>query len=364
MTLPNYIKTDGKMVDVEFQKLPDSVFMDAVKNRDISKFMILAKGKRKDMAPGAPDVQIVSSTGETKIISRKDLCNNYVFATGKKIRLALLRNNRPYLCVSQCDKPYKVLAVPDNCKGSILSNGNVVQVSPGSVIIVPIKSDGTLDKIHMSVSTMRNFKKGFRVPKQAVLLRHRGQNGARQFTLHNQSENNVNGGSRQRFGRRPTINFGNPASPSMNIGGNTQHQINLEKKEFNTQIRVQPQMTSRPNPNMNVRSNTNMPNRNVKSQPQNNRPNGVDIQNQQKQVQPKYQYTVVNQVLDTKNNQLKGYTLMHLETKKKQVVSPNVLLQLCKQYRVANVEAVQNQNGISYLRGNGIVLKNLPSVLG
>jgi hypothetical protein len=64
------------------------------------------------------------------------------------------------------------------------------------------------------------------------------------------------------------------------------------------------------------------------------------------------------------NKQELGFTIEEIETKKRKVISSVILMQLCEQHLVDNVSAVKDSRGVKFLRGNGIVLKNLPTVLG
>jgi hypothetical protein len=362
MTLPNYIRPNGNMIDIDFQQLPDDVFLDAVKDVDICQFIVLSGKERNGIKPGDPDVKVMSiTTGESRLISRQELCNGYRLPNGKKIKLAFLKNNKKYTCTSRCSKQYKVMAVPDNCKGTIkLPNGSVIPVKPGSVVIVPLTMDGHPDKTHMFTTEMRYFKKGFRVPDQAILQRNRNKpkQNARNFTLHKQGDTNINGGSMQRFGVNPPIRTGNqintmdPAFRQPQQHGQMQGQV--------PQFR-QPQQPVQPRPNNATP---------IQQRPQQTQQPVIQREQLNKQNKPvqepenKYKFTVVNKVISMTSKQELGFTIEEIETKKTKVISSVILMQLCEQHLVDNVSAVKDSRGVKFLRGNGIVLKNLPTVLG
>ena len=85
MSNPNYM-TQGSngIINIDCNSVPDKGFLDAVKTKNIVKFRIMShkdKAANADYVPGGPDVIVKHITGETQLITRKDLVKTYVHAS-------------------------------------------------------------------------------------------------------------------------------------------------------------------------------------------------------------------------------------------------------------------------------------------
>lgn len=334
MGSPNYMTQGGNgIIDINCALVPDKGFLDAVKTKNIVKFRIMShkeKSANTSYTPGGPDVILQHITGETQMISRKELTKNFVHASGNKIKLSILKSDTPYLAYNTCKENYKVMKLPNNCVAT-LPNG--MQSKPGYYVVARIDANGQIDRSSITTISPTIFKKMFKVPIQAVIKRHMGQNSTngKTFTLFNRDRN------RQRVSRHVTQEVAAPTFNSSEIGMNPAN-INIGSVNDN-----QPSTMWRPSLN---RGGTGIAQRQTANT--NNKTT--------------YKYRVTAKVVDMDGRML-GFAVQEIATGNTRNLKVNELTQLCMSKTVENVMAVHNQRGNLYLKGNGCSLESLPQVI-
>ena len=327
MGVPNYM-TQGSngIVNINCNLVPDKGFIDAVKTKNIIKFRIMSpkdKAANQNYVPGGPDVIAQHITGETQLLTRKELAKTYVHASGNKIKLSVLKNDKPYLAYNTCNESYKVMKLPNNCIAT-LPNGT--QTKQGSYIIAKADNNGQIDRSTITVLSPKIFKKMFKIPMQAVIKRHMGGNSntKKVFTLFTRNK------GRQLTQRNTQASIPKPAFNSSEIGMNPAN-INISSTNDNTHKRMWTPSINRPQSN----------NQNTTSH---------------------YKYRVTAKVVDM-NGKMMGFSVLDIATGKTKNLKINELTQLCMSKLVENVMVVRNQRGNIYLKGNGCSLESMGEVI-
>ena len=311
-------------IQVACANLPNKGFIDAIKVKDICKLKFLTKQEKENIAPGSPDVMLKHITGEIEYISRSDISKKYTDANGNKLKMMFLKNDRDYIVYCNCNESYKILKLPNNCSGAFKGK----RVKPGDYVVMPIDSQGNPCREKMGIVSSKMFRKMFKIPMQAVIKRHMGS-GSKNFSLFKQLGAN---------NRRPSINISSIAKNTPVIN------LNVEKQ-------MKPRINSADlgiNPS------------NIKIPTVTDKINTVQSNRQENN---KYKFTVINQILDM-NGKLLGYSVKELDSGTIKQLNTAQLAVLCEQKLVNNVMlGTIERTGKKFLKGNGIVLKNLPSVL-
>lgn len=332
MSNPNYM-TQGSngIVNIDCNSMPDKGFLDAVKTKNIVKFRIMShkdKAANADYVPGGPDVIVKHITGETQLITRKDLVKTYVHASGNKIKLSVLKSDKPYLAYNTCNENYKVMKLPNNCIAT-LPNGT--QTKPGNYIVAKVDVNGQVDKSSLAMISPSVFKKMFKIPLQAVIKRHMGSDSKtrKMFTLFSRNQD------RQFAHKQIQPESVKPTFNSSEIGMNPAN-INISSVNDSPEKKVW-----RPTINRQGSSNQQTANTNIKST---------------------YKYRVTAKVVDMDGRML-GFAVQEIATGRSRNLKINELTQLCMNKLVENVMVVHNQRGNIYLKGNGCSLESLPQVI-
>lgn len=322
MAFSDYCKqlNNGQIV-ITVDNLPMNVFIDAIKVRDIYKVTILGKQSRKGIvAPGAGDVKMLSVLGQTGYITRKQLASEFTHVSGRKIALATLKNDKPYIVVRQCVERYKAMKIPDNCIGIFKGR----QVNKGSYAVLKTDDSGNIDSNTLAIVSSTVFRKMFKIPMQNIINKYMNKpNKSKNLTIFNKPISRVK-------------HFNNPNG---NMNTNTvKPRVNL------ADIGINPG-------NINIGRNTNAKVTETETSEQ-----AVKKSN--------YRFRVVAKLLSTQENKkLVGFSLEDL---KDGTVRPYRLPQvtaLCDKKLVENMILVTKENGTRYLKGNGIIIEQLPEIL-
>lgn len=312
MSMQDYIKQgSGGNVMINCNNLPSKVFIDAVKTKDICKAVILTKQERTEIQPGSPDIKLIKASGESTLVSRSQLSNNYTLSNGKKIRMAFLNSGKEYVVYSVCNENYKILKLPDNCMG-VLNNK---RIKPGNYIVAKVDTTGNIDTQSMTSISPNLFRKMFKIPLQDVIKRNMGK-GSKMFTL---------------FNKAPLLN---------------------NKKNVNMQIEkpVAPKK-------VNVVKNIDTSELNIN-------PSSIKVPTMQEQVATsKYRFIVINKLVDMNGNMV-GFTVKDKSNGQIKQLTVAQVTKLCDRKLVENVMLVTKEStGMKFLKGNGMRLDNLPKVI-
>lgn len=321
MGAANFLRQgSGGQVLMTIEEIPSKGFINAIKVRDVCKARILSGEEKVNVKPGGPDVRIVSATGEVSMISRKDLVSKYRHSNGRKIIIAFLKNSKDYIVTTNSNEEYKVLKMPSNCSGNLRGK----QVKSGSYIVCKKDADGNPDMTSISIVQPSLFKKMFKVPMQDLIKRYMGKTGSTVTNVFNRSAIRKNS---------------KPVSTSINQSGNTDirlNKFNLSKPSMidTSELGINPK---------NIKVNTVVDTRNTSN---------------------KYRFTAVNKLMSMQNpKQHVGFMIKDLQTGVTKQCTIIQVTKLCEQKLVDNIILVQKENGVRYLKGNGIVMENLPQIL-
>lgn len=286
--------------------LTEESFLRVTKHYDVASAIVISPDRYAEygIQNGGLDVRLEMITGETFMVSRKFLVENFRIpgkrsAVGKRIQLIFVKNNTPFLVIRNSNELMRAVFIPD--KYSIDVGNRLVN---GGQYLVCKDINGVADKNNLSLVGRAMFRCVFSIPVQEGIKRARGLN--RQNTPFNRQA----------------------VTPVKNM---QQHQ-QAQRQQAQQQVQQRP-----------------VQNRAVK-------------QPQVTQTQSKYKYTVVNKIMSF-TGVCVGYTVREISNGRTLRVTEQQLKAACYKKLVDNVVLVNQQNGKSFLRGNGIDMSKLPKVM-
>lgn len=318
MGYTDYMKqVNGGNILIDFNYVPDKVFIDANQVRGIYKARILSRQQKKSRPDGSGDVMITSATGGSQIITREELCKNYNHSSGKKIVLAFLKTDTSYIVQSKSNEKYKVLKLPDNCIGKV----NNKSAKPGSYIVCKSDDSGIIDKSTMTIVSPNMFRKMFKIPMQSIIKRHMNGGENKMFGLFNSNRN------------RDIASRKNVVNPVINMNTESLNKNNVKPININT-------------------------NKSQTTYVQNKPLQNVKTQN-------KYKFVATHRIISMTNGKLIGFVILEKSTGESKQLNTSQVSQLCNKKLVENLMLVTKENsGVRFLKGNGIRIESLPEVIG
>lgn len=353
---------DGGIV-IDFNKLSDSDFINAILVRDIVKVKMLPPEATRGNN-GAPDIMVKHAIGNTEhMIHRNDLVNNYRQIDGKKIKIPFMKYDKVYTFIRICGDEYLAWLIPKNMSGVL----NSISIAGGNYVIARRAEDGSLDTSSMCMVSGPLFRRSFKVPMQPIIQKHLGSKSKlsnydkilsakaarrRQMKPKPMSKPvipvqkpirnvNVEQLMNDDFGIMAQTNNG--ARPSLSKGAFNRNEGGVGE---NAGVSIN-KGTSRPAPTPQHRPTP------VPAQVRANQQKPTDQQNT-----THYKYRAVGVLIN--NGNLVGYLIENRMGEKRQL-NVNAVQKLCSRHEVSNLVLVQNENGTGYfLRGNGIQIAALP----
>jgi len=147
---------------MNLEQVNDSLFCRVYQVNSVYIVKILDR-KTNGIPYGEPDVKLVSLTGETQMITRKELMARFKTLNGKKIKMRSLRNEQWY-CVLGNEHPEQfALKVPYDKTIEYGFNTNVAK--PGSWLICSDDGMGGINKQIAVCMNSEQFKKIFKVTR-------------------------------------------------------------------------------------------------------------------------------------------------------------------------------------------------------
>lgn len=350
----DYMQNNNGRISMFCEQLPDRGFIDAVKIRNICMVRIYsAKYKKANKIESNQDVELIQASGERSMITRKELTQNFVHCNGRRIILRRLRSNYKYYVYNMYNQGemYKVLRIPNNCIGTLGSK----EVKPGHYIVAKAGQDGTVDKTTLSIVTDKMFRKSFKIPMQAIIMKHMHGNPNQEFGLYNpnrlaqvrgyhkqNSISNIERSYPQNRQPRHEINMGTGLENIMD------EEVNLSK--INKPVEM---------PNIGSIRNTNKP---VTQKPiTQNKQQSTTTENNTKLG---YKYTITHRIISSVNKGMVGFVVKEISSGKSKQLTTQQVMQLCEKRLVDNVMLVTKESGMKYLKGNNIRIESLPQVIG
>lgn len=342
---------------IDIDAMPASMFIDVNNVVDVCQVKIMTKAQRKELAHGEPDVIITSAIQGRSRISRRQLAENFVFINNKKIRLAILREDRVYTVKRYCNVPCKAFKLPSNVVG--VCNGRKI-TDKGAYIVAQVGADGNIDRSTFKVMSSDNFRKLFKIPEQEVITRNRGK-GHKELNINHIKELYVRAKGRKRTAPRPSMQIGEQPIQNQTFAGNPNPFANAKPGNGLSQsARMAQQISSdnAANPFAKVQSQGN-PFAKLAKQPM-QAPVNQEVQ--------KYPFKVTKALYNITGERLVGYTVQRKADGKEVDKTVDKVKEMCAKRLVENVVLVSNNpNDTSlaskYLRGNGISLEKLPRKL-
>lgn len=318
--------------EVNYIDIPDSLFIEAHKVRDIVKARPLNKREKEQAGRGTPDIRIDPIIGTSYLITREMLVNNFRYTNGKKIKTSGWSSDKQYVVYRNNQEVVRVMQVP--LSNTVKINGTMANEKNrrlGDYIVCPINSDGTPNRNEASIVSAAIFKKMCYIPEQDVIVNHRGSHN-RLFNLGAAIQNRLN-----RQSSKVTNNFDNimqrPNSNTINnkiaMGGGF--------SGVNRNMASQNSVTPRVN---NAETKTELP------PAYNNRNN--------------YQYQIISQIHNNFGKRI-GFVIQAINGETKEI-SKDTAIKLALGKKLANVEVVTTSSGEKFLRGNSIKLDDLPII--
>lgn len=303
-------------------QIPDGMFIDATLVRELCKIKLMTRQERRSMGAGCPDVQVQSILGGRKNITREELSRDYKLFNGQQVKMKFLRTDKQYNVFRICEEGYKILKVPDN---DIVSFRGQQRQSGGSFVICKANDNGTPDKSTLHIISAKIFRKAFVIPEnehiKGAVARRKAGIAQRRFNPYMYKPVRKHSSV---MDIQPDI----PASAFQNFSNST----------GNTRVAGTKPM---------------------------GRPVGNNMASTAVMSDSKYKFTVTHQIMSVNDpNKQIGFVVKELSTGKVKNLPISSVVKLCESQVVDNVMIVTKQStGLRFLKGNGIVLKNLPKVL-
>lgn len=350
----DYMQNNNGRVTMYCEQLPDKGFIDAIKVRNICMIRIYStKYKKANKLESNQDVELIQASGEKRMITRKELIQNFVHCNGRRIIIRRLRSNYKYFVYNMYNQGemYKVLRIPNNCVGILGSK----DVKPGHYIVAKADQEGNIDRTTLSVVTDKMFRKSFKIPMQAIIKKHMQDNPNQEFGLYNPNRL----AEVRRYNRQNSINNIERSYPQ-----NTQpkHEINMGTGLGNiVSEEVDLSKVDKPvtMPNINNMQNVRRPV--VQRPPLQNRQQTANAENNTKSV---YKYTITHRIISSINKGMVGFVVKEISSGKSKQLTTQQVMQLCEKRLVDNVMLVTKENGMRYLKGNNVRIESLPQVIG
>lgn len=333
MARKNYIvQTGDNSAEIYVDKLPDCAFVNAIKTVDVCTARILSASERAEVNRGGPDVEIISMDGERTLITRQQLCSQFTHCSGRRIKLQYIRTDTKYIVYRLCNVTCRVTKLPNNCIGKI---GNKC-IKPGSFII-----KGADNKI--KVLSPRLFKKAYKIPLNDVIKRHMHGGISRDFAMNNIYKSTSESRARlfNDFGSKQAqpIQINAPKRPMMTMPQPQEKVINTLRQSTSPS-----QGFSRQNNSLRTHQQTSQNQRNAQTQV------GAPL-------------TVTARLVNL-NKQLVGFMVLNKATGQKRQMQLAQVKGLSKEHKIDNLMLVTKEGtNVQYLRGNGVIIQNLPEIL-
>jgi len=294
------------MNTIPVDKLNGNCFLDAVMTKDIAELTIISPKEKKAVGSkykrGEPDILVRHLDGRVERLYRTDVNGRFRHPNGKAVRLLLLKNSTKYPVYIDCDEKYKAVKVPKSYRVDF--NGR--RLNGGGYIICKVDDKGAVLKETLRVISSDNFKRAFRIPESKYIKRV----GIRE-----------NGTGRKKLG----------VEEMKNGLANIRRVEQIQTDNRNTVVEKKTEVVEKK----------------------------TEVVKEDKS---KYKYRVYQRITNI-DKKVVGYAIEEITTGRKKNITTKQLATLCSMKVVENVMLVTREDGTKFLKGNGIKLENIPSVL-
>ena len=164
---------------VELMKLPDSMFSDVLKKKEVIKVMLLNRNDKKALKEqnqnyDGCDVLILNGFRKNELMSRDTLLSNYMNSNGRKIRLTGWHYHKPYTVIRITKEQAKVLKIPKRSRFAVTLNGCDLP-KPCLVLcnVVNDQIDKRNPRVISNTEDIKEFRKMYRVIRLADTVKAR-----------------------------------------------------------------------------------------------------------------------------------------------------------------------------------------------
>ena len=168
------------MIKMEYNKIPNSLFKEVVKVRDIRKARVLSKDEKNALENGSPDISLSSPLGFTDIVPRDFFIKTYKYPDGNKIKLSGWKSKYSYIVTAEENTYAYAFQLPSTHTMEIVRDGKKIQANkksrgkrPGDFIVCTSLKDGSIDRSKAFVINYMIFRKMFKVLKDTEVLEAR-----------------------------------------------------------------------------------------------------------------------------------------------------------------------------------------------
>jgi len=161
----------GRTVSID--DVPDSIFIEVNQRRNIYSAKIISKQDKDGLKDKSKDVIITDIFGESLLISRNQLKDNYITLNGDSIKLFLWKRGEVRYITKVRDniKRSGVVLVPRGYVVNIPGKGNIGE---GNYLICPIDDTGEYDRERVKPIDAKIFRKIFSIPMCNVVEKSKG----------------------------------------------------------------------------------------------------------------------------------------------------------------------------------------------
>ena len=333
MGFTDYARKTETGVEFTLDNLPKTAFIDVVKVRDIAKATIVNR-KDYDIKAASGDVKLQRVGCGVQFITRSQLSKIYLTAKGRKIIVPYLKNGVSYIVQAHCKESCKAMKLPDNCTVILRNN----PVPSGSYVVCKADKDGNPDMNSISIISPKIFRKMFKIPLQPIIQKYIGKAGSRQFSLYSRQRNRTKQTTSSQIPEvfNNTSGFGTGAVKDPTISIQKQPIVN------NQQASVK-QTTTTATPKIDTAK------------------LGIDPKNIQ--VPTKYKFRIDKKIMSMSNPKMQiGYMVTDIDSGVQNKYTMSAVYRMCEEKLVENAMIVTRPNGMKFMRGNGVILENLPQV--
>ena len=147
-------------IPLEFDKIPDRMFIPAVRVRDIVKARPLTHEEKSKIKRGSPDILVEPIIGESYLLTRNDIVVNFRYTNGTKIKTSGWESTKQYIIYRNDNTEVAVMQVPLNHTVNV--NGNIANKksrNSGEYIVCTFGENGEIERQSAKVVTSAVFKK-------------------------------------------------------------------------------------------------------------------------------------------------------------------------------------------------------------
>lgn len=163
----------GLEMQLDINKLPDSVFIKAVRCRQILIARMMTKDEKASIPRGSGDIVVRSPIGEEYILYRNDVLSNYRYLNGSRISIAGWERGRQYLIYKEDNTPVFICCVPSAKYSELINNNQRIKNKDNGIYLVCMQKENQepyREKIYWVTSKL--FKKMFKILPNDKIEKH------------------------------------------------------------------------------------------------------------------------------------------------------------------------------------------------